>query len=79
MSEISTDRVCDEVCILAVGTVVLLAIEYPYGIIILLGQVTEELAESRLVLLSHLWPGRHDWNVILCAVGGKKRKDVLRE
>jgi hypothetical protein len=39
--------------------IVLFSIEYTYRVAVLLGQVAEELAEPRLVLLSHFRSGRH--------------------
>jgi hypothetical protein len=42
------------------GTVVVAAVEDAYRLIVLLGEVAEELAEARLVLLFDLRTGCHD-------------------
>lgn len=52
-------RACDEQRIFAMRTVIFLAVEYAYRILILPRQAAEELAEARLILLSHLRSGRH--------------------
>jgi hypothetical protein len=40
-------------------TEILLPVEYAYRVLVLLGQVAEELAETRLIILPHLWSGSH--------------------
>jgi hypothetical protein len=42
------------------STVVVASIEYPDGVVVLLGETSEKLAEARLVVLSHFRSGCHD-------------------
>jgi hypothetical protein len=47
--------VCDELGVIAMGTIVIAPVKDAYCILVLLWQVAEKLAESRLVFLSHFW------------------------
>jgi len=48
----------NELCILAMGTVVVAPVEYAYGII-LLRQIAEEFTKAALVFFFQLRAGRH--------------------
>ena len=67
--QLNTYGVCDKLGILTVGAVVIAAVKYPDGVLVLLHHVAEELAEPRLVLLSHLRPGSHVELLCLYIVG----------
>jgi hypothetical protein len=54
-----TYTVGNKLRVFAMGTVVIATVEDPDCIFILLGKTSEELAEARLILFSHLWSGRH--------------------
>jgi hypothetical protein len=56
---ILTYTVGNKLRVFAMGTVVIATVENPNRIFIFLRKTSEELAEARLILFSHLWSGRH--------------------
>lgn len=77
MEAVGTHTVRNKLCIFAMSTVIVASVEYPDSVVVLLGEIAKELAEAGLIVLSHLWSGRH--NFARCHRGQSRQRQRTME